>query len=406
MINELITQALELDKTEFLRDFPDELMSDDEIGMLGWIANYEHTYGGAPSLKELMDAFDWFMPFTFVPSRMEAKQQPISRTFEMTIEARQKTISGQIIAEMSLALDADGKVPFDMLERMRLINSLSNGVHRYGSYNRDQYFRKQPIRFPFKAIHKAIGGLNLGDKMTIAARLGVGKSTVVQWIASEAMKDGYKVLFISPEMLASDVYARIDGIIANFNPLGIRQQDKSIMTKIGEAVKLAGMYTGEIYVPKGGVDTPKEIEALIKSLKIDLCIVDGAYLLESSDGRFKANWERIAKVSKELKQIARNTPTRMIAVHQIKRGADTEDFYDTEDIAGSDSIARDSDSVIAIKKDGVVDGQLELQLIKNRFGENQIATIVNVDHDKMTITEQTFAGAGQGSRSNPAKSWS
>lgn len=406
MINELVTQALSEDKTEFLKDFPRELLTTDEADLFYWINEYEHQFGGVPTLAELMKRFDWFMPFTFTPTRLEQKQTPIARTFELTVEARQKTHLNQLVNEAASQLDMVGTVPLNILEQMRQIASLNNGVHRYRTFDREQYFRKAPIKFPFRAINKAIGGLNLGDLMTIAARLGVGKSTTAQWVAAQALMDGYKVLFVSPEMLASDVYARLDAIMMKFNPLVIRNQDRSVMTKLGEAQKVVGMCSGEIYVPKHGVNTPEEIGALIKSLNVDLTIVDGAYLLDASDGYHKANWERIAKVSKELKQIARNLPTRIIQVHQIKRGANVEDLYDTEDIAGSDSIGRDSDSVIAIKADEVVEGQLELQLIKNRFGPNCVS-VVNVDYDTMTITEQSTVlnGTGVGSRSNPSKVW-
>lgn len=405
MITELITQALRETNIQPLREFPKELLEPNEIELIRWVDDYKTSYGAVPSIREVADEFDFFIPFIHTPSRMSPTPPPLKRIAETTIQERQASVMLRITSEIESGLRTDGKLSMDLLNEMRKINAISSGVHRFVTFDRDTYFRRSPIKFPFGVINSAIGGLNLGDLMVLGGRLGTGKSTVAQWISAVALRDNMNVLFVSTEMMAADVYSRVDAMLTEFNPLDLRgEPDDDIMDKLEEAKVIASKSTGEIFVPKRSVVTPSDIAGLIETLEIDLVIVDGAYLLQPSGGKFTSKWERVAAVSNELKQIAINSPTRIIATTQIKRGANGADGYSAEDLSYSDAIGQDADFVVMIYPSPVVVGQSELQLIKNRFGP-EVTTKIQVEFDSMQIRETSLPLTGSKKAPISISSW-
>ena len=76
---------------------------------------------------------------------------------------------------------------------------------------RDDYFidkHKKRFEFGFEKIDKAIGGLDDGDVIIIAARPAVGKSAFSLQMIRKFGRDGYKVGYFNLEMAEKQIYER------------------------------------------------------------------------------------------------------------------------------------------------------------------------------------------------------
>ena len=392
-MNELFTRAIDEKDVKWLAEFPPELMNEGEQEITDFIMSYTRSHGARPSLRRVMEKFEYFIPYKFDPSTWEAEAPPISDVFNQTIQRKLVTITERKLREMDMVIRRDGEVPLEVLDDIQRIHTMSLGVTRYSRFDRSLYFRRRALNLPFKLINSHIGGMGNGDFMLIAGRLGTGKSTVAQYIAKEAWLEGKKILFVSAEMLSLDVFSRIDAMVGKFNPLDLRSGETPGLTKILSDVyeKVRGE-DGEIIIPRSRLLTPSQIATFAKNLGAELIVVDGAYLLQPSSGHYSSKWEKVATVSNELKQAALDLNLPMIATVQLKRGVSGDDGYDPEDIALSDALGQDADFVMALHPNKTVVGRFELQLIKNRYG-SQCACMIFVNFDTMEITDETLSGA-------------
>ncbi len=389
-MNELLTRSIEEGEVGYLSEMPRELMTERETETVSFVLDYTRKHGKTPSLHLIMETFETFIPFKFSASVFESEAPPLSRVFEEAIQNKLLRATERKLRVVKETMADSGIVPLEELAEIEKLHTLTLGVSRYSTFDRDLYFRRLAMNIPFKLINAHIGGISNGDFMLIIGRLGTGKSTIAQHIAKAIWLEGKRILFISAEMLGLDVFSRIDAMVGRFNPLELRKGKTPLMADVLEKVhaKVAGE-EGEIIIPKSRLMSPQQIAAFAKNLDVDLIIVDGAYLLQPSEGRFTSKWEKVATVSNELKQIALELDLPLIATAQIKRGASGEDGYTPEDIALSDALGQDSDFVLAVFPNPTEKEELELQLIKNRYGSN-CATKVRIEFETMSVIDESF----------------
>lgn len=398
-MNEIITRALEENLANFLAQFPAELISEDEQEIVTFVLDFSREYGKTPSVKRVMEKFEYFIPFRFAASSWEPEPAPIGDIFNQTVKRKLLDATERLMREASVVIKRDGEVPLETFNEIERLHTMSLGVSTYSKFDRDLYFRRTSMHLPFKVIDANTGGISDGDFMLLIGRLGTGKSTVAQYMAKYIWEKGGKILFVSAEMLSLDVFSRIDAMVGKFNPLELRLGKTPTMvdklTAVHDEVKRG---VGEIIVPRSRLLNPAQIAAFAKNLGVDLIIVDGAYLLQPSSGGYTSKWEKVANVSNELKQMALELNLPLVATAQIKRGADGDDGYTPEDIALSDALGQDADFVVAVYPNKTIKERAELQLIKNRYGST-CATQIYIDYETMTIIDETVGGAIKGGTS-------
>lgn len=389
-MNQIISMCIEAGETRWLGEMPPELMTKEEAEWVHFILSYERSHGSPPTLGRLMERFDDFIPYRFTSSLWEPIPPPLGDVFQQTVERKLFTTTERLLVDIESTMTHEGRVPLERVSEIQRLHTLSLGVHRYSSFDRSLYFRRPGFQLPFRLINRHTGGVGTGDFMLIVGRLGTGKSTITQWIGKYAWEQGLRVLYVSAEMLAVDVFARIDAMMGKFNPLLLRSEapDAAMRERLDRLADRATHEGGEIIIPRTRLLNPSQIGAFSRNLGIDLIIVDGAYLLQPSSGRYTSKWEKVATVSNELKQLAMDLDIPLLGTAQIKRGASGAEGYDPEDIALSDALGQDADFVLALYPNPTVKGRTELQLIKNRYG-SKCATQLMIDFDTMTVTDET-----------------
>lgn len=383
-MNRLVVVSLEKGNIDRLVKFPLRLLDPQESEMVSWISEYNQKYGSPPSLERLQEEFDDFIPIELRGDEI------IDDEADKAIERKRLSF---FIAEMGKVID-EARIEHDVDEQkvyavMKTVAQTEDDDIAYSTYDRAKYRkRSQTSAVPFFAgiLNKAMGDLHAGDYCLVIARLGTGKSLITQWQSREWLLSGLKTLFISQEMLANEIFSRIDGMVASFNPLVLRQE---ITEEVDVRLKVAQMTAthsgGEIYAPKG-LKTPEQISMAAKFLGVDVVVVDGVYQLAPDLMHApSARWERITEVSGQLKQMAQAVKRPLLATTQIKRTGRSESFT-SEDIAFADALGQDADQIISLEPDPVDPTNLKASLIKNRYGP-PMSALIALDFETMRIKE-------------------
>lgn len=384
-MNELITACLDVRDITPLVDFPSLLLSKPEHEICDWVFDYVRKFEEPPSVARLQAQFPFFLPIR------DDTRLPLRDILEITLKQKRIEYTRLMLNDIDTEMTERGDIPEEKVsELVQMLGQTDGSLSKYSTFDRALYFRKSRLKIGLPIIDRAIGGLANGDYMLIAGRLGVGKSTIAQWLTHNWWAQGYRILYVSKEMLAADVFARIDGIEGSFNPLLLRSSEpEEMMPALSVVSKLAKDGRGEIFIPSREISTPAQTAAIAAHLNVDVIIIDGLYLM-SSDQRTSARWERVADVSNQLKQIALNLQVPIIGMTQIKRTGGRDD-YTAEDLAYSDALGQDADFVMTVTPSSAVKNRLELQLIKNRFGDIA-GNVVYVDFDTMRVIDESVHG--------------
>jgi replicative DNA helicase len=224
--------------------------------------------------------------------------------------------------------------------------------------------------YPFKAVQGATLGAQKGQMILISARPSVGKSAMLENIAFTQSQNDFKVAFFSAEM---DKDSILDRQIARM--MGIDSKKlKSGDVDFGDLTKALDKRKNFHLLDLGSMTT-LDIRAQIHKLKmtsgVDVVFVD---YLQKLSGEGKTEYERVSRISRELKSIAMDFKIPMIVACQYNRSADGVQPQ-LSDLRDSGNIEQDADVVISLwrDKDAKLSEdqkkiQVHLDILKNRNG--------------------------------------
>lgn len=248
-----------------------------------------------------------------------------------------------------------------MVGRTEHYDALSSGKHSSG------------IKTGIHSLDAALGGgLKPGKLVIVAARPGVGKSSLSQQVAIRAAQSGHPVLFLSQEMEAEELadrgVANLGGVNFGSTQTGkFSNEDWSRMVEAVEEVRQLPMYVDD--QPSLRLSDIRAKAQIVPGLK--LLIVDYLQLCASTRKDGNRNNE-IEEISRGLKEIAKTLHIPVIALSQLSR--DVERRANGEpvlsDLRDSGAIEQDADAVVflwRIRDDGD-SALIGCKLDKNRGG--------------------------------------
>lgn len=248
------------------------------------------------------------------------------------------------------------------------------------------------VALPWESLTNLTMGMWPETATYIVARPGVGKTQVSVLTAHKAIKEGRKVLFISPEMSKAELAERffvleskvsasnmIHGTLSSF-------EEEKLMKVMDDPSRLEGLFMidNDDDLTAGGMDSA------IRLIEPDLVIVDSIYMLH-----FKGNKsERTERAVDWIRQGSKIHKVPFLAVHQLNRMA-TKDAkhgggFDTSSIALSDQLLWDAHAVFLLEQDADMkaDRRLKIHVGKLRRGAHPGKPFnVNFDLDKMDFSE-------------------
>lgn len=247
-------------------------------------------------------------------------------------------------------------------------------------------------------INDRTGGLQPGDFWIAAARLGLGKTQLLVKMATEAIITGKRVVFVSLEQTKAQITFRLHTMLAN--KLGYTIRNRELMSGVnldlnyyrGFLADLPSKVPGEFYVldPSRGKVSPSTLSSIIESLDPDVVFVDYITLMQKESDE----WQGVAKLSAECKEIALTYGRPIVAAAQINRmGEGGRKPPGVDKLAQSDSIGQDADVVITMRKFSTKARQL--LLAKNRSGSDDIVFYTEFDPDTGVFDECSYEQAMQ-----------
>jgi replicative DNA helicase len=242
---------------------------------------------------------------------------------------------------------------------------------------------KEGIDIPtgFRELDDVTNGLHPGQLILIAARPGLGKSTLaLDFARSAAMRANVPTVFFSLEMSASEISQRLLSAESSVALSAIRKAKElrpegwrrinSVQAKIGDT---------PLYIDDSPNLTLSEIRAKCRRLKaqhgIKLVIIDYLQLMTSGK-KVENRQQEVSEFSRSLKLLAKELEVPIVALSQLNRGPEqTQDKKpQLSHLRESGSLEQDADIVLLLHRErfvaqGESNGDAEILIAKHRNGE-------------------------------------
>jgi len=233
----------------------------------------------------------------------------------------------------------------------------------------------------FEKLDKLTSGLQNSDLVIVAARPGLGKTSICLNIAAHAAVDyGMAIGIFSLEMTKEQLMLRMLSNKAKVNFSSIRSgyiKDEDLEKLVHAADEFS---RAKIYIDDTPAITVLEIRAKARRQKrdkgLDLIIVDYLQLMRGTR-RTESREREIAEISGSLKALAKELSVPVIAVSQLSRQTESRSDRRPQlaDLRESGAIEQDADLVLFIhradaykKNQEEKDGIAELIIGKQRNG--------------------------------------
>lgn len=246
----------------------------------------------------------------------------------------------------------------------------------------------QGIPTGFKRLDKVTHGLQPGALIVLAARPGMGKTSLAMNMVENASLNAGKVCAVfSLEMPRQEIIQRLLCSYANVSMS--KALSGELTAKEWKKLMLAGdqLKKSKIYIDDSSRVTPGEMLSKCRRLRstagsLDLIMVDYIQLMSSGDSRTAGSDNRtqeVASITRDLKIMAKELGVPVIALSQLRRIQSKEPTL--SDLRESGAIEQDADIVMFINRPEaiataeelasgkIIKGAAELILAKHRAGE-------------------------------------
>ncbi|HEY8208074.1 MAG TPA: replicative DNA helicase, partial [Myxococcaceae bacterium] len=231
----------------------------------------------------------------------------------------------------------------DLLDKMKMSSSGITGIST-GYIDLDQQ----------------LTGLHPGELIILAARPGVGKSSLAMNIATNVALDKQEpraVGFFSLEMPADQLLMRLLAGSARVDMKRLRggRLSPHDEEKFQEVAGL--LYNAPLYIDDTGALSPFDLRAKARRLKqkdpsLGLLVVDYLQLMHQR-GRVESRQIEVAEISRSLKQLAKELAVPIMALSQLNRKVEERKGGKPmlSDLRESGAIEQDADVVLFIHKE-------------------------------------------------------
>jgi len=208
----------------------------------------------------------------------------------------------------------------------------------------------------FRDLDRLLGGFQRSDLVIVAARPGVGKTSLLLTMALKAAEKGKLVAIFSLEMSAEQLVQRMISSLSRVDAQRLRignLQDEDL-PKIEDAIgHLADL---PIYIDDTPALTPLQLRTKCRRLHsehgLDMAYVDYLQLM-TADTRTENRVQEVSYLSRMLKALARELDTPVLTASQLSRAVEQRQDRRPvlSDLRESGSIEQDADVVMFIYRD-------------------------------------------------------
>ena len=293
-------------------------------------------------------------------------------------------------------LGATEKAIYEIAERdqsgslERIETALSSVINRIEEIHKNGGATRG-LKTGFYQIDKATNGLQKSDMIIIAARPGVGKTSLAMNIVTNAALDSKaKCAVFSLEMGREQLAQRMLFSVANVSMAKALRGDlnESDWAKIWKAEKK--LKEADIFIDDNALNTPSQVLSKCRKLKrekgLDLIAIDYLGLMKSDENTDNRQNE-VASISRQLKILAKEINVPVLVLCQLNRSVEQRDNGKPgkpvlSDLRESGSIEQDADTVWFIHRDMSAkeiaedkDGSYTAELIIAKFRNGQPGSV-------------------------------
>jgi replicative DNA helicase len=206
-------------------------------------------------------------------------------------------------------------------------------------------------------------GLHAGELIILAARPGIGKTSLAMNMAMHAaLKEDKAVAIFSLEMPADQLLMRL---LASSARVDMKKLRGGRLTPHDEEKfqEMAGaLYNAPIYIDDSGGLSPFDLRAKARRLKqkdprLSLIVIDYLQLMHQK-GKVESRQLEVSEISRSLKQLAKELEVPVIALSQLNRKVEERKGGKPmlSDLRESGSIEQDADVVMFIHREDQEEG--------------------------------------------------
>ncbi len=244
----------------------------------------------------------------------------------------------------------------------------------------------------FVDLDDVTNGLHAGQMIIIAARPGIGKSTLgLDFCRSCSVKHGMTSVIFSLEMSRTEIVMRMLSAEARIRLQDMRGGRMSDDDWTRLARRMSEISEAPLFIDDSPNMTMMEIRAKARRLKqrhdLKLIVVDYMQLMTSGK-RVESRQQEVSEFSRQLKLLAKELEVPVVAISQLNRGPEqrTDKRPMLADLRESGSLEQDADMVVLIhrpdawERDDPRAGEADLILAKHRAGPTATVTVAHQLH--------------------------
>ena len=239
--------------------------------------------------------------------------------------------------------------------------------------------RFRGIKTGFRGLDYILNGFHGSDLMILAARPGMGKTSlamnIVENIALSGKSCAVFSLEMSKEQLVQRMLCAVAGVSMETALKGKMQHSEWL--KIAKAKEM--LSNTRIFIDESSVITPEEILSKCRRLKrkngLDFVMIDYIQLMDSKDRKKEENrQQQVSNISRNLKILAKELNVPVLALSQLSRAVESEKRRpQLSDLRESGAIEQDADIVMFIHRP-------DLGEKKNESAQPNVAEIIIAKH--------------------------
>ncbi|WP_328362877.1 replicative DNA helicase [Mycobacterium sp. NBC_00419] len=244
----------------------------------------------------------------------------------------------------------------------------------------------------FTELDELTNGLHPGQMIVVAARPGMGKSTLgLDFLRSCSIKNRLPSIVFSLEMSKSEIVMRLLSAEAKIKLADMRSGRMSDDDWTRLARRMSEISEAPLYIDDSPNLTMMEIRAKARRLhqKAGLRLIVLDYLqLMTSGKKVESRQQEVSEFSRQIKLLAKELEVPVVAMSQLNRGPEqrTDKKPMLADLRESGSIEQDADMVIllhrpdAFESDDPRGGEADLIIAKHRAGPTRTVTVAHQLH--------------------------
>lgn len=244
----------------------------------------------------------------------------------------------------------------------------------------------------FADLDELTNGLHPGQMVIIAARPGVGKSTLaMDFMRSCSIKHKLPSIIFSLEMSKSEIVMRLLSAEARIRLADMRAGRMTDDDWTRMARRMSEISEAPLYIDDSPNMTIMEIRAKARRLKqkagLRLVVVDYLQLM-TGGRRAESRQQEVSELSRSMKLLAKELEVPVVALSQLNRGPEqrTDKKPMLSDLRDSGSLEQDSDVVILLHRPDAFDpddprgGEADLIVAKHRNGPTKTVPVAHQLH--------------------------